>query len=115
MKLMSVNNACKKFTRFLTTMSFTQKILILSEYHSPQFSGSIQQVRIIHLCGAVFLRGQHIHSAQAQTFRNRRTHVNIKIESHAHCANSLSLSLSLSLRRNGESLACSAISAAQLA
>jgi hypothetical protein len=50
----------------LSEFDFGQEIVILTEKHSPEFSGTVEQAIIGPAGGAVFLRRDHVDPAKAQ-------------------------------------------------
>src|SRR3989442_272633 len=66
-EVMGVYDAPEIKASFQTLMGDYQQVFILTEEHSPKRRGSVQEQVIVERCPAIFLGGQNIHAAPAQS------------------------------------------------
>ena len=87
---------------FAGTEVYELEVFVLTEKHSAQLTGSIEQVRVFQSRRAVKLRRQHIHTPEHESARDRRRHVHVHVKANAH----VSLPISRKRFRIGDSPAC---------
>jgi len=81
---MSKDQSRKAATFGLPLMGDLKKVLILREKQPIQVGGSLQKHVVVDLTSFVFLAGQYIDTAAAQSFSNGSGHMHIHVDFERH-------------------------------